>query len=281
MNRTININNPQGFPYRFGFNGKEQDFSIATVDGANLDFGAREYDSRIGRWWAVDPLAAKYPNMSPYIFGGDNPILNVDIDGREIWITHRVEDKKTGKTLMQTVQYKNGELRNEDGSVYKGNNAYFNTVKGQLNQLKKDNIEEVSLILKELETNDFKNDITNSGEIAKTKDNQSNINPSIFNIFGDDTEIQFDAFSSADPETDGKTNRNPRVGLIHELKHSYDINKGELRSGTIKNQKLENIKLSEIDAIKVENKVRDKTKDNLKTTSDGKEIPRKYNVTGK
>jgi len=70
--------------YRFGFNGQEKDDEIAGVTGANLDFGAREYDCRIGRWWAIDPLAGKYPSLSPYNFCANNPIVFKDAGGREI-----------------------------------------------------------------------------------------------------------------------------------------------------------------------------------------------------
>ncbi|MCC5944071.1 MAG: hypothetical protein JJT94_04000, partial [Bernardetiaceae bacterium] len=43
--------------YRFGFNGMENDKDLN--DGA-IDFGARIYDSRIGRWLSVDPLTNVY-----------------------------------------------------------------------------------------------------------------------------------------------------------------------------------------------------------------------------
>lgn len=36
------------------------------------------------RWYSIDPLAMKYPSFSPYNFVENNPIKNVDPDGREI-----------------------------------------------------------------------------------------------------------------------------------------------------------------------------------------------------
>src|SRR5665213_786217 len=36
------------------------------------------------RWLSVDPLASKYPDMSPYCGMGNNPISFIDGDGREI-----------------------------------------------------------------------------------------------------------------------------------------------------------------------------------------------------
>lgn len=51
--------------YRFGFNGKENDNEVKGT-GNQLDFGARIYDPRLGRWLSLDPLQAKYPGFSPY-----------------------------------------------------------------------------------------------------------------------------------------------------------------------------------------------------------------------
>lgn len=37
-----------------------------------------------GRWLSVDPLASKYPSLSPYVYVANNPIVNYDPDGRFI-----------------------------------------------------------------------------------------------------------------------------------------------------------------------------------------------------
>jgi RHS repeat-associated protein len=71
--------------YLFGFNGKEKDDELKG-EGNSLDFGARIYDSRLGRWLSLDPLMAKYPSMSPYNFCANNPIVFIDIDGRDIYM---------------------------------------------------------------------------------------------------------------------------------------------------------------------------------------------------
>ncbi|MDI9318914.1 MAG: RHS repeat-associated core domain-containing protein [Phycisphaerales bacterium] len=52
--------------------------------GTHYDFGARYYDSRIGRWFSVDPFALKYTYLSPYNFVDNSPIYSKDGDGRDI-----------------------------------------------------------------------------------------------------------------------------------------------------------------------------------------------------
>ena len=86
--------------YKYGFNGKEKDNEV-TVDGGDYDFGARIYDSRLGRFLSLDPLQMKYPNVSPYTAMGNNPMFFIDVDGREILNGY---DKVTQKELYIKVQ---------------------------------------------------------------------------------------------------------------------------------------------------------------------------------
>jgi RHS repeat-associated protein len=69
--------------YLYGFNGKEEDDEVKGA-GNSLDFGARIYDARLGRWLSRDPLEKKYSDWSPYNSGLNSPILWVDIDGRDV-----------------------------------------------------------------------------------------------------------------------------------------------------------------------------------------------------
>ena len=43
----------------------------------------RQYDHRLGRWKSLDPLAGKFPSMSPFVAFNDNPIYFVDPLGLE------------------------------------------------------------------------------------------------------------------------------------------------------------------------------------------------------
>lgn len=69
--------------YRSGFNGKENDNEVYG-DGNFQDYGMRMYDPRIARLtWSVDPLTSKYPELTPYQFASNSPIVAVDLDGLE------------------------------------------------------------------------------------------------------------------------------------------------------------------------------------------------------
>ena len=64
---------------KFGFGGKE----LSEELGLNtMDFGARNYDASLGRWFNIDPLAEMMDNESPYNYGFNNPIYYMDSDGR-------------------------------------------------------------------------------------------------------------------------------------------------------------------------------------------------------
>lgn len=57
------------FASRYTFNAKEKD----TETGYSY-FGARYYSSDLSIWLSVDPMADKYPSLSPYTYCADNPI---------------------------------------------------------------------------------------------------------------------------------------------------------------------------------------------------------------
>ena len=96
-------------PYKF--NGKEYDSMYSLC---MYDFEARMYDPLLGRWNAVDPLCEKYYSWSPYVFCLNNPIRNIDRDGKAVIkgittalkLTKRAYHiyKKTGKLSANTLK---------------------------------------------------------------------------------------------------------------------------------------------------------------------------------
>jgi RHS repeat-associated protein len=55
-------------------------------------FEARLYDPALGRWTGVDPMAAKYQDMSPYNYALGNPVRFIDPDGRDPFDGHYLDD---------------------------------------------------------------------------------------------------------------------------------------------------------------------------------------------
>ena len=64
---------------RYKFTGKERD-----AESGYDYFGARYYASPFSFWLSVDPLADKYPAISPYAYCTWNPIKFVDPDGNSV-----------------------------------------------------------------------------------------------------------------------------------------------------------------------------------------------------
>lgn len=62
----------------------------------SIPCNARYFDPTIGRWLVPDPLAGKYPNISPYVYCLNNPLRNVDPDGQDITST-MTEDEEGNK----------------------------------------------------------------------------------------------------------------------------------------------------------------------------------------
>jgi RHS repeat-associated protein len=63
----------------YKFNGKELDQETGLYY-----YGARYYDPQISMWYGVDPMASKYPMLSPYMYTAGNPVMLIDPDGEDI-----------------------------------------------------------------------------------------------------------------------------------------------------------------------------------------------------
>ena len=66
---------------RYKYNGKEEQ---VTGDLKYLDYGARMYDSGLGRWFGVDPKAERYLKYSVYSYCINNPMRYMDPNGEKI-----------------------------------------------------------------------------------------------------------------------------------------------------------------------------------------------------
>ncbi len=67
---------------RYGFQGQEMDDEVKG-DGNSVNFSYRMHDPRLGRFFALDPLAPRYPNNSPYAFSENRVIDCFELEGLE------------------------------------------------------------------------------------------------------------------------------------------------------------------------------------------------------
>jgi len=68
--------------YRYGFQGQEMDDEVKGK-GNSVNYKYRMHDPRVGRFFAVDPLAGKYPHNSPYAFSENVVIHMIELEGLE------------------------------------------------------------------------------------------------------------------------------------------------------------------------------------------------------
>lgn len=86
--------------YRFGFQGQVKDDEIYGATGTSYAFEYRMHDARVGRFWSLDPLAAKYPHNSPYAFSENRVVDGFELEGLEhinnkYWVSLDAKGKPT------------------------------------------------------------------------------------------------------------------------------------------------------------------------------------------
>ena len=80
-------------PQNYKYSGKELQ---TDLDLGWYDYGFRMYDAAIGRWNVVDPLADKWNSVSPYNYVLNNPLLLIDLDGKDVYVNAK------GKVIHDT-----------------------------------------------------------------------------------------------------------------------------------------------------------------------------------
>ncbi|GAA0875019.1 hypothetical protein GCM10009118_14270 [Wandonia haliotis] len=100
---------------RYQFTGHEHDGETG------YDYhGARYYNSELGKYMSIDPLAAKFPAWSPYNYVLGNPVMYIDPDGRapQDWVL-----KDNGTIYWDNNA--NDQASTKEGETYLGKELTF------------------------------------------------------------------------------------------------------------------------------------------------------------
>ena len=111
---------PYGYDERYKFTGKERD--AQTPFDSFAPEVSRPITDNIRKWLSVDPLADKYPNISPYAYCNWNPVKYVDPDGRD-WYEADGEIKWTELKSQQAMDEAKlaGKYLGEAAVIFEGN----------------------------------------------------------------------------------------------------------------------------------------------------------------
>ncbi|WP_312555399.1 RHS repeat-associated core domain-containing protein [Empedobacter brevis] len=210
--------------YKYRYNGKE------LQDELNLnlyDYGARNYDPALGRWFNIDPLAEKYYSFSTYNYVLNSPNIAIDPDGMSVDTDYKL--LQNGK--VERVDPNDGSENDPTDTLYAtNNNGSVNTNSSiTVNKGTLDNIENTTFFDKELGENGKNVPIqimdasssTNSQGLFEFMANNSTSEFSITNFENGKTLIgtsfEYDAESSLNISW-------PKNGNIISFDHSHPMN---------------------------------------------------------
>ncbi len=236
--------------YQYQYNGKEYQDEL----GLNVyDYGNRNYDAAIGRFFTMDRFSEKYFDKSNYSYAGNNPSLFIDVQGDSIAIY--------SKRDATSIKYYNGNLyqystttnryENYQGKNYKVDKNGNVKIKGDLGRITKalDKIRNGGESGK-----DLVNTLQNCSQSIIISESTNNNNT--YNVDGSSS-IKFNP-NNGDGGYDekGSTNRPAYIGLAHELGHSLDNLDGNMDRTVIGTIEGRSIFAMEYFAMHWENRIR-------------------------
>ena len=151
------------------YNGKE----LQTASGTDyLDYGFRQYDQTISRWFNIDPKAEKYLPMTPYNYCAGNPVIYRDFVGDSIVIDNYGYILHYDKSDTDLRVFMNGKVIGALGRTIDADIWFSNLLSANLSEFA-ENFNPISFC-KRVKTNgdwDYKNRV----KLRKTDTRQQHI----------------------------------------------------------------------------------------------------------
>jgi RHS repeat-associated protein len=219
--------------------------------------GARLYDSEIGRFISIDPMAGKFAAWSPYNYVMGNPILMIDPSGmapEEIIIKYRAnKDDNNPITVRYSTDVKLYDTKT--GKEYTGDNQYILSTKSAIDFISNSG-EGPNGVISDLVGGEETHLVSNVDLIRDGTKNEENASYNIASRFEGNPKGSFTKFV---PDADRiRLNENYSGAdiLSHEFKHAYNRKNGLLDLGN--SGQNSGVRNEEIDAINFQNIIRDK-----------------------
>jgi RHS repeat-associated protein len=196
--------------FRYGFNGKEKDDS-GEWGSTIYDYGFRIYRPEIARFLSVDPLTQSYPELTPYQYASNSPIMNIDLDGLEG--VKSIDQQTKTVTVKVTINYveKNKTMSKAD----------------KARSFSKKEIEKIQKGLKkEFNQKDTPKSVPAvNGQVISPAEITKDDSPDTYNVDYEVTFVKHDTYASAeaasDPNNTDVYNTNQMLVKIHEESVTY------------------------------------------------------------
>ena len=262
--RTLDSN------YHYGYSS----YSIPdglTENSHTLDMGDRWLLTRIGRTSKPDTRADLFPSLSPYSYAANNPTIFIDPGGEEIVIAMGIERDGDEISPENSVVYREGMLFMSDGVTpyMETTNSYVMNVARDLDLIGAD--EQGAVVLRQLENSTKTHKIRMATDVHEGRHTKNNIEYYEQKVADGKQSNTWINYNPTEWRSVEDNERDPVIGLAHELMHAYDIDMKDWQD-----YQVGGVDVYEINAVNFENRFRFSLGENLRFSYAGNSINQGY-----